>query len=416
MTPDQRLDLLLAEAEQQNLDKEAAAAKARVFGTDHSGQQEHNTFTQCHPNGSASANVFTQCNPNGSASSFTQCNPNGSASSSSALQVYGQHVVMPPQQVGGATTSGNHMFADGAFAEQMTAGWDGDDFERGSQPEDEPIDAGHPAERFCLATPQGSVPSIPMLAMPPERACPGHSRRDSPRTPLGKSSRKMASRAQKRAERRAMRNDDSSWIQAPPHGNVNSWTPQKQSLAREIHELRLMNKDQSRELAQALERSQHLEVSLDASNRAHSDFHSLAEKSRAELDSAEMQRELGAAGEEGSTLKQQLARATAEISYLKLESAQGSQRLHHSEQLSVEMAKSLEDKHVPLASASEESTRLQAVRQEGRAYASNLVGQRGEHSGVHASRKGVHPQNVTPNLPGRVGTLVSIKDKGNCRG
>ena len=44
------------------------------------------------------------------------------------------------------------------------AGWDDDELERGPQPEDEPIDAGHPAERFCLATPQGSVPSLPRLA------------------------------------------------------------------------------------------------------------------------------------------------------------------------------------------------------------------------------------------------------------
>ena len=81
-------------------------------------------------------------------------------------------------------------------------------------------------------------------------------------------------------------NDDSSWIQAPLHRDLYSWTPQKQSLAREIHELRLMNKDQSRELARALERSQQLEVSLTASNRAHSDFQSLAERGRSELEQA----------------------------------------------------------------------------------------------------------------------------------
>ncbi len=57
-------------------------------------------------------------------------------------------------------------------------------------------------------------------------------------------------------------------------------------LARGIHELRLMNKDQSRELARALERSQQLEVSLQASNRAHSDFQRLAERWRAELEQA----------------------------------------------------------------------------------------------------------------------------------
>ena len=69
MTPDQRLELRLSAAEQPVRENEAVAARARIFGTDHLGQQEHNAFTQCHPNGSASANVITQCNPNGSASS-----------------------------------------------------------------------------------------------------------------------------------------------------------------------------------------------------------------------------------------------------------------------------------------------------------------------------------------------------------
>ena len=91
------------------------------------------------------------------------------------------------------------MITDGTRADQIAAGWDDDELERGLQPEDEPMNAGHPPERFCMATPQGSVPSIPMLAMPPERACPEPSRRDSPRTPLGRSSRKMASCAQKKS-------------------------------------------------------------------------------------------------------------------------------------------------------------------------------------------------------------------------
>ena len=100
MTADQRLNLLLTAAEQQVRENEAAAARARIFGTDHLGQQEHNAFSQCHPNGSVAANVITQCNPNGSASSSsgyanvlpnvntmpnanvlsTQCRPNGLAS------------------------------------------------------------------------------------------------------------------------------------------------------------------------------------------------------------------------------------------------------------------------------------------------------------------------------------------------
>ena len=107
-------------------------------------------------------------------------------------------------------------------------------------------------------------------------------------------------------------NEDSSWIQAPLCRDLYSWTPQKQSLAREVHELTLMNKGQSRELARALERSQQLETSLQASNRAHRGFQSFAEKTRhtvtrepavhlvqqwAEQNSASMQRELGAARE-----------------------------------------------------------------------------------------------------------------------
>ena len=233
-------------------------------------------------------------------------------------------------------------------------------------------------------------------------------------------------------------NEDSSWIQAPLCRDLYSWTPQKQSLAREIHELRLMKKDQSRELARALERSQQLEVSLTASNRAHSDFQSLAERGRSELEqaylgamdrevsmanqvlvqesqlqahqasevlehriagetsqaqaamadmaassdqrlatvsqesqqqvhlvqqwaeqnSAAMQRELGAAREEGSTLKQQMARATAEIDQLRLASAQGSQKLQAAEVLNLELAKRIEDKDLLLANASEENNRL----------------------------------------------------------
>ena len=96
LTPDQRLDLLLTAAEQQVRENEAAAARARIFGTDHLGQQEHNVFSQCHPNGSDTANAYTQCNPNGSASSSsgyanvlphanvlsTQCRTNGLASAS----------------------------------------------------------------------------------------------------------------------------------------------------------------------------------------------------------------------------------------------------------------------------------------------------------------------------------------------
>ena len=95
----------------------------------------------------------------------------------------------------------------------------------------------------------------------------------------------------------------------------------------------------------------------------------------AEQNSAAMQRELGAARDEGSTLKQQMARATAEIDQLRLASAQGSQKLQAAEALNLEMAKRLEDKDLLLATASEERDRLQAMVQEGKAYVSNLDGQ-----------------------------------------
>ena len=256
------------------------------------------------------------------------------------------------------------------------------------------------------------------------------------------------------AARRSM--DDHSWIHASTMEHAyQSWSPQEQSLAREIHELSLTNKDQSRELARALERSQQLEVSLNASNQAHCNFENLAERSRSELEqaylgamdrevnmanqvlvqesqlqahqaseileqriagvtsqaqaamanmaassdqrlaeaaqesqqrvhlvqqwaehnSAEMQKELGSARDEGSTLKQQMARATAENDQLRLALAQATQKSQAAETLNLEMAKRLEDKDLLLATASEEQNRLQAIIQEGKAYVSNLDGQ-----------------------------------------
>ena len=64
-----------------------------------------------------------------------------------------------------------------------------------------------------------------------------------------------------------------------------------------------MNKDQSRELAKALERSHQLEVDLQASNRAHRDFQSLADRGRAELEHAY----LGAIDREVTVANQVLA-------------------------------------------------------------------------------------------------------------
>jgi len=86
------------------------------------------------------------------------------------------------------------MMADGALAKQMALVYWDEDEERCPQPEDEPLDVGHPAERFCLATPQGSVPNLPMLtdaaassaAGSMDLVHPGLPRRDSPTTALEK--------------------------------------------------------------------------------------------------------------------------------------------------------------------------------------------------------------------------------------
>ena len=171
---------------------------------------------------------------------------------------------MPPLALGGSAAAGQ-LLIDQALAEQMALDWHEDE-ERGPQPEDEPTEEACSAEKFSIGTPQCSVLALPA---PEGRGhdliLPGDRRRESPRTP-NRGPRRKSEREQQRAARRPM--DDHSWIHASTLEHASqSWTPQKQSLAREIHELRLTNKDQSRELARALERSQQLEVSLTASNR-----------------------------------------------------------------------------------------------------------------------------------------------------
>ena len=96
------------------------------------------------------------------------------------------------------------------------------------------------------------------------------------------------------------------------------------------------------------------------------------------------------------------------------------------------MAKQLEDKDVLLASASEESTRLQAAIQEGRTYVSNLDGQlqseksKTAHleSAVQSMRTELQAfksqldllnQKAEAELPERVSALLSINDR-KCRG
>ena len=55
--------------------------------------------------------------------------------------------------------------------------------------------------------------------------------------------------------------DDQSWIQASSSvgSAAQQWTPQKQRLAKEIQDLRVFNKDQSKELVRALEKTKRLE-------------------------------------------------------------------------------------------------------------------------------------------------------------
>ena len=65
MTPDQRLDLLLAAAEQQVRENEAAAARARIFGTDHLGQQEHNALLNATPTGWLQQMLLLNATPTG---------------------------------------------------------------------------------------------------------------------------------------------------------------------------------------------------------------------------------------------------------------------------------------------------------------------------------------------------------------
>ena len=168
--------------------------------------------TQCRPNGLASAStVAINTIPLASSlnTNILSCHPNGQATNQSESQVwqhqsmtnpssaphdFGNQDAVPPLSIGGTAAVGQ-MMVDGALAEQMAlADWDEDD-ERGPQPEDGPLDGAHSVERFFLGTPPSSLPASSPA---------GGARRDSPRTPLRKSSRRLTAREQKRAARRAM--------------------------------------------------------------------------------------------------------------------------------------------------------------------------------------------------------------------
>ena len=62
-----------------------------------------------------------------------------------------------------------------------------------------------------------------------------------------------------------------------------SWTPQKQSLAREVEDLRATQKDMARKLASALDQWKRMESDLRRSARDHKRFQHQAEQDRAEL-------------------------------------------------------------------------------------------------------------------------------------
>ena len=255
MNPDQRLDLLLQEHEQKQREDVAAAALARIRQEQASSSMHAN---QCHPNRQASSQASSsmhtnQRRPNGQASSssghaMTQCHPNGQAS-----QTIVANNSVPFDSVSSLNANAQACHPNG---------------QAGCHPNGHAIHMQHwqhqtwHQHQLPLA-PFGSHAAMPPLALGGSAAA-GQVLTDQALA-------EQRSEQQRAARRRSM--DDHSWIHASTLEHAShSWTPQKQSLAREIHELRLTNKDQSRELARALERSQQLEVSLTASNRAHCDF------------------------------------------------------------------------------------------------------------------------------------------------
>ena len=91
----------------------------------------------------------------------------------------------------------------------------------------------------------------------------GRGRRSSPRTP-GRSPRGDRVSGVGRRPR-----EDSTWIQLTTRPSSQLWTPQKQSLAMELQQLRATHQDQSRQMVEVIERSRRLEEDLAASSRYH---------------------------------------------------------------------------------------------------------------------------------------------------
>ena len=108
----------------------------------------------------------------------------------------------------------------------------------------------------------------------------GRGRRSSPRTP-GISPRGDRVSGVGRRPR-----EDSTWIQPTTRPSSQLWTPQKQSLAMELQQLRITHQDQSRQMVEVIERSRCLEEDLAASSRYHQLSQEQSEHACNELESA----------------------------------------------------------------------------------------------------------------------------------
>ena len=108
----------------------------------------------------------------------------------------------------------------------------------------------------------------------------GRGRRSSPRT-LGRSPRGDRISGVGRRTR-----DDSTWIQLTTRSSSQLWTPPKQSLARELQQLRITHQDQSRQMVEVIERSRRLEEDLAASSRYHRLSQEQSEHACSELEQA----------------------------------------------------------------------------------------------------------------------------------
>ena len=189
MNPDQRLDLLLEEAERKQREDAAEAALARVRQGHVASNMQPN---QCRPSGQASSSsghVNPSSHPSGLAGQMQIWQQTNLATNPVNPGSSGSHPAVPPLSLGGSPATGpvhaarNGELVDKALAEQMSLDWHEDE-EKGPQPEDEPIDEACSAEKFSIGTPLNTFPVAPN---PDGRGhnliLPGDTRRESPRTP-----------------------------------------------------------------------------------------------------------------------------------------------------------------------------------------------------------------------------------------